>query len=107
MKNVLMFLSQGVEDLEAVTIIDVLGWTNVRDNLNPVDLKTCAFHDSIKGKFGIEFTPTFNLEKAEPDYTKFDAFVLPQNSFFTMSICCYYPVVNITFIVLTICIRGF
>ena len=36
MKNVLMFLSQGVEDLEAVTIIDVLGWTNVRDNLSPV-----------------------------------------------------------------------
>lgn len=72
-----MFLSQGVEDLEAVTIIDVLGWTNVRDNLSPVYLKTCAFHDRIKGKFGIDFTPTYNLKKEEPEYAKFDAFVLP------------------------------
>lgn len=30
MKTVLMFLSQGFEDLEAVTIIDVIGWTKVR-----------------------------------------------------------------------------
>ena len=52
MKKVLMFLSQGVEDLEAVTIIDVLGWTKVRDNLTSVNLQTCAFHDTIKGKFG-------------------------------------------------------
>ncbi len=72
-----MFLSQGVEDLEAVTIIDVLGWTNVRDNLTPVYLKTCAFHDSVKGKFGIDFKPTYNIKKEEPDYTQFDAFVLP------------------------------
>ncbi|WP_335965499.1 DJ-1/PfpI family protein [Galbibacter sp. PAP.153] len=77
MKKVLMFLSQGVEDLEAVTIIDVLGWTNVRDNLTPVYLKTCAFHDSVKGKFGIDFKPTYNIKKEEPDYTQFDAFVLP------------------------------
>ena len=77
MKNVLMFLSQGAEDLEAVTIIDVLGWTNVRDNLTPVYLKTCAFHDSVKGKFGIDFKPTYNIKNEEPDYTQFDAFVLP------------------------------
>ena len=76
-KKVLMFLSQGVEDLEAVTIMDVLGWTKVRDNLTPVYLKTCAFHDKVKGKFGVEFTPNFNLKKEEPDYTQFDAFVLP------------------------------
>ena len=72
-----MFLSQGVEDLEAVTIIDVLGWTKVRDDLCPVELHTCAFHDSVKGKFGIQFTPTFNIIKEEPNYKEYDAFVLP------------------------------
>ena len=72
-----MFLSQGVEDLEAATIIDVLGWSNVRDNLTPVYLKTCAFHDTVNGKFGIAFTPTYNIKKEEPDYNDFDAFVLP------------------------------
>ena len=77
MKKVLMFLSQGVEDLEAVTIIDVLGWTKVRDDLCPVELETCAFHDSVKGKFGIQFRPTFNIKKKEPGYKEYDAFVLP------------------------------
>ncbi len=62
-----MFLSQGVEGLEAVTIIDVLGWSNVRDNLTPVYLKTCAFHDTVRGKFGADFTPTYNIKKEEPD----------------------------------------
>ncbi len=72
-----MFLSQGVEDLEAATIIDVLGWSKVRDNLIPVYLKTCAFHDTVNGKFGISFTPTYNIKKEEPDYNDFNAFVLP------------------------------
>jgi 4-methyl-5(b-hydroxyethyl)-thiazole monophosphate biosynthesis len=77
MKKVLMFVSQGFEDLEAVTIIDVLGWTRVRENLTPVSLTTCGFHDQVTGKFGTCITVDHNIRTKKPDYAEFDAFVLP------------------------------
>ncbi len=77
MKKVLMFLSQGFEDLEAVTIIDVLGWTHVRDHLKPIALQTCAFHDEVVGKFGIKIKVDYNLRKQTVPLDEFDAFVLP------------------------------
>ena len=77
MKTVLMFLSQGFEDLEAVTIIDVIGWTKVREHLTPIELKTCAFHNVVMGKFGIEIHVDYNLKKHALSLDEFDAFVLP------------------------------
>jgi 4-methyl-5(b-hydroxyethyl)-thiazole monophosphate biosynthesis len=76
-KKVLMFLGQGFEDLEAVTIIDVLGWTKVRENLVPLDLQTCAFHDEVVGKFGIRIQVDFNIRKQTLKLDEFSAFVLP------------------------------
>ncbi|MFQ5771340.1 MAG: DJ-1/PfpI family protein [bacterium] len=72
-----MFLSQGFEDLEAVTIIDVRGWTGVREYLTPIELKTCAFHDEVVGKFGIKIKVDFNVKKQILQLDEFDAFVLP------------------------------
>jgi 4-methyl-5(b-hydroxyethyl)-thiazole monophosphate biosynthesis len=72
-----MFLGQGFEDLEAITIIDVLGWTRVRKNLTPILLKTCAFHDEVVGKFGLKIRVDFNISKQSVKMDKFDAFVLP------------------------------
>ena len=77
MKKVLMFLSQGFEDLEAVTIIDVLGWTHVRENLTPISLTTCGFHNQVTGKFGTCITVDHNIKTQQLDYKAFDAFVLP------------------------------
>lgn len=77
MKKVLMFLSQGFDDLEAVTIIEVLGWTKVREYLTPIELQTCAFHETVVGKFGIKIKVDFNIRKQSIDLAQFDAFVLP------------------------------
>ena len=77
MKKVLMFLSQGFEDLEAVTIIDVLGWTHVRENLTPVSLTTCGFHNQVTGKFGTCIKVDHNIKTEKLDYGAYDAFVLP------------------------------
>ena len=77
MKKVLMFLSRGFEDLEAVTIIDVLGWTRVRDHLTPIALQTCAFHDEVTGKFDIKIKVDYNTRKQTVPLDEFDAFVLP------------------------------
>jgi len=77
MKKVLMFLSQGFEDLEAVTIIDVLGWTKVRDYLTHIELQTCAFHDEVVGKFGFNIKVDYNTRKQALPLREFDAFVLP------------------------------
>jgi len=63
--------------LEAVTIIDVLGWTKVREHLLPVELNTCAFHDEVTGKFGIKIKVDFNIKKQPIDLHGYSAFVLP------------------------------
>jgi 4-methyl-5(b-hydroxyethyl)-thiazole monophosphate biosynthesis len=75
-KKVLMFLSQGFEDLEAASIIDVLGWTQVRDHLKQIELKTISFHDEVKGRFGLRLKADFIINKNQIDFTEFDAFVI-------------------------------
>ncbi len=77
MKKVLMFLARGFEDLEAVAVIDAIGWTRVRENLTPLDLRTCAFHDEVVGKFGTKIRADFNIRKQTLPLEDFSAFVLP------------------------------
>lgn len=77
MKKVLMFLAQGFEDLEAVTVMDVIGWTTVREHLIPLELQTCAFHDEVAGKFGTRISVDFNLRKRTLPLNDYSAFVLP------------------------------
>ena len=77
MKKTLIFLSKGFDDLEAATFFEVLGWTTVRDNTEPIELKTCAFHDEVTGRFGIKIKVDFNISKEEIDFSEFDAFILP------------------------------
>lgn len=40
MKKVLMFLNQGLDDLEVVTITEALGWTKLREHLTAIELLT-------------------------------------------------------------------
>ena len=77
MQKILMFLSQGFEDLEAITIMDVVGWTRVREHLIPLNLCTCAFHDEVLGKFGTRIKVDWNLQRQTVPVQEFAAFVLP------------------------------
>lgn len=77
MHKVLMFLSKGFEDLEAVTFVDVLGWTRQRDDSIPIELKTCAFHDQVSGRFGIKIKVDYNIRNETIDFSDFAALVLP------------------------------
>lgn len=75
-----MFLPQGFEDLEAITIIDVFGWTHIRSHLTSIHLKTCAFHSHVVGKFGTTIKVDYTITENILDYRSFDtyrAFVLP------------------------------
>lgn len=38
--KILLFLAQGFEDLEAITILDVFGWTQYREHLHKVSVTT-------------------------------------------------------------------
>ena len=77
MIKVLMFLTQGFEDLEAVAIIDAIGWTRVREHLTPLEVQTCALHDEVVGKFGTRIKADFNVREQTVPLEEFSAFVLP------------------------------
>lgn len=51
--NVLLFLAQGFEDLEAVTFLDVCGWTEYREHIPTVHVTTAGFHQEIRGRYGL------------------------------------------------------
>ena len=72
-----MFFSKGFEELETATFIDVLGWTRQRDNLIPIELSTCAFHDEVTERFGIHIKVDHNIRTEKLNYLEFDAFILP------------------------------
>jgi putative intracellular protease/amidase len=40
--KILLFLAQGFEDLEAITILDVFGWTQYREHLQEVSVTTAG-----------------------------------------------------------------
>ena len=48
--NILLFLANGFEDLEAIAIRDVFGWTQYRKNLKKALVSTTAFHPIIKSR---------------------------------------------------------
>jgi hypothetical protein len=52
--NILLFLAQGFENLEAVAIIDVFGWTRYRENLKAASVTTTGFHPIVKSRFGLK-----------------------------------------------------
>ena len=73
--NVLLFLGSGFEDLEAVTILDVCGWTAYRDHIPDVKVTTTGLHPEIRGRFGITIQPDIPFEEVVA--TDYVALVLP------------------------------
>ena len=75
MTKILLFLTQGFEDLEAVATLDIFGWTQYREHLPRVSVTTAGFHKVIKSRFGISITPDLLYPEINPhDY---QALVLP------------------------------
>jgi 4-methyl-5(b-hydroxyethyl)-thiazole monophosphate biosynthesis len=73
--KILLFLAQGFEDLEAISIIDVFGWTQYREDIRKASVITAGFHPVVKSRFGLKIEPDTLCSEVNPkDYR---AFVLP------------------------------
>lgn len=75
MKKVLLFLSQGFEEVEASAFIDVCGWSRVVKDVQPVELITVGLHNEIKAAHNLIIKPQKLL--SEIVSSDFDAFALP------------------------------
>jgi len=73
--KILLFLTQGFEDLEAIATLDVFGWTQYREHLPKVSVTTAAFHKIVKSRFGITITPDLLYPEINPE--DYQALVLP------------------------------
>jgi len=75
MAHILLFLAQGFEDLEAVAVLDVFGWTQYREEIPKASVTTAAFHEIVKGRFGMEVRPDILYPQIDP--ARYHALVLP------------------------------
>ena len=73
--KILLFLAQGFEDLEAITILDVFGWTQYREHLHEVSVTTAGFHKVVQGRFGVTIRPDILYPEINPNH--YQAFILP------------------------------
>jgi 4-methyl-5(b-hydroxyethyl)-thiazole monophosphate biosynthesis len=73
--KILLFLAQGFEDLEAITILDVFGWTQYREHLQEVSVTTAGFHKIVQGRFGVTIRPDILYPEINPNH--YQAFILP------------------------------
>ena len=77
--NILLFLPQGFEDLEAISIIDVFGWTQYRKNIQKTSVVKTGFHPIIKSRLGLEIKPDILISDVNPK--DHHALVLPGGFF--------------------------
>ena len=73
--NILLFLAQGFEDLEAAAILDVFGWTHYRENIKKAIVTTTGFHPVVKSRFGLKIAPDLAFSEVNPEH--YQALVLP------------------------------
>lgn len=68
-KRVLLFLGEGFEDLEAVSVFSVCGWTEYRSHLPKVRVVTTGLRRNVRGRFGLHMTTDLLLHEVDPhDY---------------------------------------
>ncbi len=75
MKKVLLFLSQGFEEVEAAAFIDVFGWTRTTEGVEPVELVVAGLHEEIKAAHSLVVKPQHLLR--ELNLAEFSALALP------------------------------
>jgi len=64
--KVLLFLAEGFEDLEAVSLLDVCGWTEYREHIPKVRVITTGIRPEVKGRFGLQIRPDLLLGDVRP-----------------------------------------
>lgn len=55
--KILLFLAQGFEIFEAISIIDVFDWTQYREDIKKASVITTGFHPVAESRFGIKVEP--------------------------------------------------
>jgi 4-methyl-5(b-hydroxyethyl)-thiazole monophosphate biosynthesis len=73
--EVLLLLGSGFEDLEAVAVLDVCGWTTYRAHLPRVRVVTAGLHREVRGRFGTTFQVDLLIEDVQPG--RFSSLVVP------------------------------
>ena len=73
--KVLLFLAEGFEDLEAVSVLDVMGWTEYREWVPTVEVVTTGFRPEVKSRFGLKINPDISFDKIQP--SDYDALAIP------------------------------
>ena len=77
--QVLLFLAEGFEDLEAVSVLDVCGWTEYREYIPKVRVVTTGIRPEVKGRFGLQIRPDLLLKDVRPG--DFAALAIPGGFF--------------------------
>jgi len=73
-KQVILFLCQGVEEYEASVFTDALGWTTTY-GLEPIKLVTVGLRSKVKCAWNFTIEPEYQL--SEIDINDFDALAIP------------------------------
>ena len=73
--NVLLLLAEGFEDLEAVSVIDVMGWTEYREWVPTTKVVTAGFRDTVRSRFGLVVQPDLQIDAVDP--SEYAALAIP------------------------------
>jgi len=73
--KILLFLAEGFEDLEAVSILDVMGWTQYREWVPTIEVVTTGFREAVKSRYGLEVKPDIPCENINP--SEYAALAIP------------------------------
>lgn len=65
-KRVLLFLGEGFEDMEAVSVLSVCGWTEYRSHLAKVSVVTTGLHREVRGRFGLRIATDLLIDEVDP-----------------------------------------
>ena len=74
-KPVLLFLAEGFEDLEAVSILDIMGWTEYREWVPTIEVVTTGFRPKVNSRFGL--THQIDLPFGDIKSEDYSALVIP------------------------------
>ncbi len=73
--NILLFLAQGFEDLEAIAVLDVFAWTRYREHIPKAAVTTTGFQEIVISRCGLPFRPDILFQDINP--ADYQALVLP------------------------------
>ncbi len=73
--NILLFLAQGFEDLEAIAVLDVFAWTRYREHIRKAAVTTTGFHEIVTSRCGLPFKSDIMFQDINPE--DYQALVLP------------------------------